>query len=69
MSSWPEAYQPNTLSKSSRKGIEDTDGWVEPFCQPFIGCLGLIESLELLMNDGENLAWSVAILKLGGDWV
>ena len=69
MSSWPEAYQANALSKSSRKSIEDIDGWVEPFCQPFIGFLGLMESLELLMNDGENGAWRVTILELDGEWV
>ena len=28
-----------------------------------------MESLELLMNDGEDLAGSVAILKPGGEWV
>ena len=69
MSSWPEAHQANAISKSSRKCKEDIDGWVEPFCQPFIGTLGMMKSFELLMNDGENVAGSVAILKLGGQWV
>ena len=69
MSSWPEAYGTNALSKNSRKSKEDIDGWVEPFCQPFIGTLGLMKSFELLMNDGENGAGGVAILELSGEWV
>ena len=69
MSSWPEAHQANALSKSSRKRKEDIDGWVEPFCQPFIGTLGMMKSFELLMNDGENVAGRATILKLGSEWV
>ena len=69
MSSWPEAHQANALSKSSRKRKEDIDSWVEPPCQPFIGTLKMMKSFDLLMNDGENLAGSVAILKLSGEWV
>jgi hypothetical protein len=51
MDSFPEAYQANTLSKSSRKDVQDSHGWIEPFCEPIVVSL---ESLDLLMNEGEN---------------
>jgi hypothetical protein len=51
MGSFHEAYQANTLSKSFRKGVQDSHGWVEPFCEPIVVSL---ESLDLLMNEGEN---------------
>jgi hypothetical protein len=53
MGSFPEAYQANTLSKSFGKGVQDSHGWVEPFCQSIVVSL---ESLDLLMNEGENCA-------------
>jgi hypothetical protein len=51
--SFSEAYQANTLSKSFRKGQQDSHGWIEPSCQPIIVSL---ESLDLLMNESENSA-------------
>lgn len=57
------------LQESCGKGIQDIHGWVEPFCQLFIGSLRLMESLDLLMNEGENGAGRVASLELGGEWV
>jgi len=68
-SSCPEAYQASALSKSGRERKEDVDSWVQPFCQPFIGSLGLMESLDLLVDDGENGAGRVASLELGGKWM
>jgi hypothetical protein len=66
MGSFPKAYQANTLSKSFGKGVQDSDGWVEPFCQSIVVSL---ESLDLLMNEGENGAGRVAVLELGGKWM
>ena len=43
MGSFPEAYQANTLSKSFGKGVQDSQGGVNPFCQPIVVSL---ESLE-----------------------
>ena len=66
---FPEAYQANTPSKSSRKRIQDSHGWIKPTCQPFVGSLGLMDTLDLLMNEGENGAGRVAVLELGNKWM
>jgi hypothetical protein len=66
MDSFPETYQANTLSKSFRKGLQDSHGWVEPFCEPIVVCL---ESLELLMNEGENGAGGGTVLELEDKWM
>ena len=66
MSSFSETYQANTLSKSFREGLQDSHGWVEPSCQPVIVSL---ESLELLMNEGENGAGRGTVLELEDKWM
>ena len=66
MSSYPETYQANTLSKSFRKGVQDSHGWVEPPCQPIVVSL---ESLELLKNEGENGAGRGTVLELEDKWM
>ena len=66
MGLFPKAYQANTLSKSLRKGVQDSYGWVEPFCEPIIVSL---ESLELLMNEGENCAGRGTGLELDEKWM
>ena len=66
MSSFSETYQANTLSKSFGKGLQDSHGWVEPSRQPIIVCL---ESLELLMNEGENGAGRGTVLELEDKWM
>jgi hypothetical protein len=59
--SFPEAYQANTLSKSFGKGVQDSHGWVKPFCQSIVVSL---ESLDLLLNEGENVAGRGTVLEL-----
>ncbi len=66
MGSFSETYRANTLSKSFRKGVQDSHGRVKPFCQLIIVSL---ESLDLLINEGENGAGRVAVLELGGKWM
>jgi hypothetical protein len=66
MSSFSETYQANTLSKSLRKGVQDSHGWVEPTCQPIVVSL---EFLELLMNEGENGAGRCTVLELEDKWM
>ena len=66
---FPEAYQANTLSKCSRKRVQDSDGWIKPSCQPFVGTLGLMDTLDLVMNEGENGGGRVAVLELGNKWM
>ena len=66
MGSFTEAYQANTLSKSFGKGVQDSHGWVNPFCEPIVVCL---EPLDLLMNEGENGAGRGTVLELGGKWM
>jgi hypothetical protein len=63
---FPEAYQANTLSKSFGEGVQDSHGWVEPFCQPIVVSL---ESLGLLINEGENGAGRGTVLELGDKWM
>jgi hypothetical protein len=63
MGSFPETYQANTLSKCFGKYVQDSHGWVKPSCQPIIVSL---ESLDLLMDEGENGAGRVAVLELDG---
>ncbi len=64
---FPEAYQANTGSKSSRKRIQDSHGWTKPTCQSFVGSLGLMDTLDLVMNEGENSAGRFAVLELGNE--
>jgi hypothetical protein len=66
MGSFPEAYQANTLSKSFGKGVQDSHGWVKPFCQLIVVPL---ESLDLLMNEGENGAGGGTVLELDDKWM
>jgi hypothetical protein len=66
MGSFPEAYQANTLSKSFGKGVQDSNGWVKPFCESIVISL---ESLDLLMNEGENGAGRGTVLELDGKWM
>lgn len=61
MGLFPEAYYAKTLSMSFGKGVQDSHGRVEPSCQPLIAPLGLIEFLDLLMNEGKNGVWGVAV--------
>jgi hypothetical protein len=61
MGAFPETYQANTLSKSLGKGVQDSHGWVKPFCQFIVVSL---ESLDLLLNEGENIAGRGAVLEL-----
>jgi hypothetical protein len=62
-------YQANTFSEGFRKRIEDIDGRVQPFGQPFIVILRSIELLNLLLKHNENATGRVAGLELGGEWV
>ena len=66
MSSFSEAYQANTFSNSFREGMQDSHGWVKPFCQLIVVTL---ESLDLLMNEGENGAGGGTILELDEKWM
>ena len=66
MGSFPETYQANTLSKSFGKGVQDSHGWVNPFCQPIVISL---EPLDLLMNEGENGAGRCTVLELDDKWM
>jgi hypothetical protein len=63
------AYQANTLPKRLGEGIEDIDSWIKPLCPSIIGTSGLTWPLDLLMKDGENIGWRVAVLELGGEWM
>ncbi len=64
-----EAYQANTLSKSPRKRVQDSHSWIKPTCQSFVGSLGLMVTLDLVMNEGENGGGRVAVLELGNKWM
>ena len=66
MGSFPNAYQANTLSKSFGKGVQDSHGWVEPFCQSVVVSR---ESLDLLTNEGENGAGGGTVLELDDKWM
>ena len=66
MGSFREAYQTNTLSKSFRKSVQDSHGWVKPFCKPIVASL---ESLDLLVNEGKNGAGRGTVLELGDKWM
>jgi hypothetical protein len=66
MGPFTEAYQADTLSKSFGKGVQDSDGWVKPFCESIVVSL---ESLDLLINEGENGVGRVAVLELDGKWM
>ena len=47
----PEAYKADTRPKNVREGIQDVDGWIKPFRPSFIGTLGQIQPLDLLLKD------------------
>ena len=63
MDSFPEAYQANTLSKSFQKGMQDSYGWVKPFCQPIVVFRKSLD-FKSLMNGGENGAGRGTALEL-----
>ena len=50
------AYKPSTVGSSH-------------YCQPLVAASRSVEVLDLLLNHGENGAWRVAGLELGGEWV
>ena len=62
----PETYQADTLSKSFRKRVQDSHGWVKPFCQLIVVSL---ETLDLLMNEGDNGGGGGTVLELDGEWM
>jgi hypothetical protein len=66
MGSVREAYQANALSKSFGKGMQDSHGWVKPFCQPTVVSL---ESLDLPVNEGKNGAGRGTVLELDDKWM
>ena len=66
MGSFPGAYQANTLSKSFGKDVQDSHGWVKPFCQSIVVSP---ESLDLLVNEGENGAGRGTVLELSDKWM
>jgi hypothetical protein len=66
MGSFSEAYQANTLSKSFRKSVQDSHGWVKPFCQLIVISP---KSLDLLMNEGEDGTGRGTVLELDDKWM
>ena len=66
-SSCPGAYQANTPTKGVREGTNDLDGWIEPLGPSLIAIYGLLQSMELLVKDGENFVRRAAFLELGGE--
>ena len=54
---WYEgAYQANTFSEVLREGIKNLYSRIQPFGQPFIATLRMIEFLGLLLEHDENVA-------------
>ena len=66
MGPFPETYQANTLSKSFGKCVQDSHGWVKPFCQSIVISL---KSLDLVMNESENCAGRGTALELSDKWM
>ena len=68
ISDWyiPETYQADTLSKSFRKGVQDSHSRVNPLCQLIVVSL---ETLDVLMNEAENGAGRGTVLELDGEWM
>ena len=48
-------------------GMDYIYGWDKPSCPAFVGTLGLIRALDLLLKDSENITWRIARLELGGE--
>ena len=65
----PDTYQANTGSKNVREGIENVDGWIQPFRPSLIGTPGLIKPLELFLKDSDDGIGRVAGLELSGEWM
>ena len=47
--------------------VDDIYGWDKPSCPAFVGTLGLIRALDLLLKDSENIVGRVARLEPGGE--
>ena len=66
MSSFTETYQANTFSKSFGKDVQDSHGWIEPFCQSIVVSL---EPPDLLVDEGENGTGRGTVLELSDKWM
>ena len=49
--------------------MKNVHSWIQPFHQPLIAALRLIELLDLLLKHGENAARRIASLEPISEWV
>jgi hypothetical protein len=65
---WVQFLRHTRLTPSPRvlEKVCKTHGWVKPFCQLIIVSL---ESLDLMMNEGENGAGRGTVLELDDKWM
>ena len=62
-------YKPNTLANDGRKRIQYIDSRDDPFGASIVSILGLIESRDLVSQDGEDSIGGTARLKAGEERV
>ena len=60
-----ETYQTDTPRNSSRKCVEDVNGWAQPLGQPLIATVRFVKLLNLIFKDGDNGGSRIAVLQLG----
>ena len=64
-----DIHKPITLANSRGKRIQYIYGGDDPFCKSIVSILGLIESRDLVSQDGEDSLGGIAGLKFGKERV
>jgi hypothetical protein len=64
-----DIHKPNALANSGRKRIQYVHGRDDPFRESIVSVLGLIESRDLVSQDGEDSIGGIAGLKGGKERV
>ena len=64
-----DIHQPNALTNGGGKRIQYVHSWDDPFCEPIVSILGLIESRDLVSQDGKDSLGRIAGLKVGKERV
>jgi hypothetical protein len=64
-----DTHKPNALADGGGKRVQYVHSWDDPFRESIISILGLIESRDLVSQDGEGSLGGIAGLKAGKERV
>jgi hypothetical protein len=69
MEKYVDIHKPNALANSGGKGIQYIHSRDDPFREPIVSVLGLIEGRDLVSQGGEDSVGGIAGLKGGKERV